>query len=323
MQFADRRSAAFSSRSDGWAQAMGSGDFARAWRISDRHLRHWRTYGPPKHEGPRHLQTIWDGRPLRGKRVLVRCYHGLGDTIQFIRFAAPLRAIARHVIVWVQPKLLPLIATVAGVDEALPLNDGTPNSDFDADIEIMELAHALRVDAEAIRRPLPYLAAPGPLPSIPGAGLAVGLVWQAGDWDPCRSLSAEAMSALSQVPGVRLLSLQRGPAALDAARIPAADAGTDDVMSTARLLRALDLVITVDTFIAHLAGALGVPVWLLLHHQCDWRWGRAGHSTIWYPTMRLFRQPAPSQWGAVIDTVAAELRLLRNNPRGQEQTNIQ
>src|SRR5690606_11292785 len=120
----------------------------------------WRTYGPPKHEGPRHLQTIWDGRPLRGRRVLVRCYHGLGDTIQFIRFAAPLRAIARHVIVWVQPKLLPLIATVAGVDEALPLNDGTPNSVFDADIEIMELAHALRVDAEAIRRPLPYLAAP-------------------------------------------------------------------------------------------------------------------------------------------------------------------
>src|SRR3954469_25203216 len=124
-------------KADPWMAAMRRGDFTLAWQIPDNHLARRLARGEPKHEGPRHLQGIWTGCPLVGKRVLVRCYHGLGDTVQFIRFAAPLRQLAREVIVWAQPPLAGLIATAAGVDRVLPLHDGTPDISFDADIEIM------------------------------------------------------------------------------------------------------------------------------------------------------------------------------------------
>src|SRR5215211_5665415 len=106
-----------------WVQAMRRGDFAAAWNISDTQLR---TRDAQDHTKlPRHFQNIWDGRPLLGKRVLVRCYHGLGDTIQFIRYAAFLKAVAAEVIVWVQPSLIPLLRSVRGIDRLLPLHDGS------------------------------------------------------------------------------------------------------------------------------------------------------------------------------------------------------
>src|SRR5690349_6954903 len=140
-----------------WMRAMQCGNFARAWEVSDTDLRARLATRRPLHTGPRHLQHIWDGRPLADKRVLVRCYHGLGDTMQFIRFAAPLRKMAREVLVWAQPPLLPLLATAAGVDRVLPLHDGTPEVDFDCELEIMELAHALRIDEQTIPCAVPYI----------------------------------------------------------------------------------------------------------------------------------------------------------------------
>ena len=106
---------------DGWVEAMRSGDFARAWTINDRDLTGLARV--PKHTGPRHLQRIWRGEALAGKHVLVRCYHGLGDTIQFLRFMRPLRAIARRVTVWSQPQLLRLVEGIEGVDCAIALHD--------------------------------------------------------------------------------------------------------------------------------------------------------------------------------------------------------
>src|SRR5436190_15091627 len=143
-------------RRDTWMAAMRRGDFARAWQISDADLRARLARGVPFQTGPRHLQSIWNGEPLAGKRVLVRCYHGLGDTIQFIRFAAPLQRLAKEVIVWAPRPLVRLIGTAAGVDRLLRLHDGVPGVDCDCDIEIMELAHALRVDARSITCPVPY-----------------------------------------------------------------------------------------------------------------------------------------------------------------------
>lgn len=109
---------------DRWTQAMRRGDFAAAWRISDNVLRTRMSRGETCWHWPRHHQFVWSGAPLAGRRVLVRCYHGLGDTIQFIRFAAPLRRQASGVIVWAQPALMPLLAGAEGVDEVLPLHDG-------------------------------------------------------------------------------------------------------------------------------------------------------------------------------------------------------
>jgi hypothetical protein len=296
-----------------WIRAMQSGNFARAWEVSDAYLRARLAAGMPPHAGPRHLQHIWDGKPLADKRVLVRCYHGLGDTIQFVRFAAPLRKIAREVVVWGQPPLLPLLATAPGVDRVLPLHDGTLDVDFDSDLEIMELAHALRIDEPAIRCAVPYVFVDKPRTPLPKrrGDLAVGLVWRAGDWDKRRSIPVRLLSALSHVSGVRLFSLQCGFATAEASRIPAKDVATSDVERTALTLRRLDLLISVDTFAAHLAGALGVRVWLLLHADCDWRWMQERTDTPWYPTMRLFRQRSAGDWPTVIEELTAALQQLR------------
>jgi hypothetical protein len=296
-------------RRDTWMAAMRRGDFARAWQISDADLRARLARGVPFQTGPRHLQSIWNGEPLAGKRVLVRCYHGLGDTIQFIRFAAPLQRLAKEVIVWAPRPLVRLIGTAAGVDRVLPLHDGVPGVDFDCDIEIMELAHALRVDARSITCPVPYL-----FPKISKARptnsaneLLVGLVWRAGDWDERRSLPGDLLSPLSYVSGVRLLSLQ-WPATGEATCIPAPNASSQDICEMAATLSGLDLLISVDTYAAHLAGALGVPVWLLLHVHCDWRWMDHRNDSVWYPTMRLFRQRRAGAWQPVMEEIAAALQ---------------
>lgn len=299
---------------DEWQTAMKRGDFAAAWRISDRHLAARMRRNQPQHVLPRHFQSIWDGSRLAGKRVLVRCYHGLGDTVQFIRFAAPLRTTAREVIVWCQPALMSLVATAAGVDRVLPLHDGAPDIAYDTDIEIMELAHALRIDASDLPGPIPYLhpSIPHRLPKASNR-LNVGLIWMAGGWDTRRTLQLMSLAPLAHLENLTLVSLQRGCTDIDRASLPMLDASTDDVETLAATLKRLDLLISVDTFVAHLAGALGVPVWLLLHADCDWRWRDRGTRSIWYPTMRLFRQPTPGAWAPVVAQVASELNTWARN----------
>src|SRR5918993_3284089 len=129
-------------RMDRWTAAMLRGDFNAAWDVSDA-LVHTTRLQDHK-TVPRHLQNIWDGTPVAGKRVFVRCYHGLGDTIQFIRYAALLKGVAAEVIVWAQPSLIPLLQTIKGVDRLLPLHDGVPDVEYDVDVELGELPHIFR-----------------------------------------------------------------------------------------------------------------------------------------------------------------------------------
>jgi len=293
---------------DGWRQAMRQGDFPSAWRISDRILAQRLARYERQAHLPRHLQSVWNGDPLAGKRVLVRCYHGLGDTVQYIRFARNLRRLARDVAVWVQPSLQSLVTSAAGVDHVMPLHDGTPDLDYDADIEIMELAHALRITAHDLPGPTPYLHAPPTHRPICGPDrLTVGLVWSGGDWDPRRSIPLAMFGALLRLPDIQFVSMQRGPASAQCSEVDIADASTDDVDGFAARLRGLDLLLSIDTFGAHLGGALGVPVWLMLHSDPDWRWMDDGDTSPWYPTMRLFRQRRMGQWDDVIADVAASL----------------
>src|SRR5438067_6954240 len=123
---------------------MRIGDFAAAWHVSDESLS-LRAPGEQPWHLPRHQQWVWDGRPLAGQRVLVRCYHGLGDTLQFARFLPLLAERAREVVVWAQPVLVPLLETMRHVGRVLPLHDGTPAVEYDVDIESMEILHALRI----------------------------------------------------------------------------------------------------------------------------------------------------------------------------------
>ena len=142
--------------SDAWLRHARRGDFDAAWRASDRILER---AGHHDWTIPRHQQQIWDGSPLAGQRVLIRCYHGLGDTIQFVRYVPLVRALAREVIVWAQPALVPLLRTVSGIGRLLPLRDGTPEVDYDVDVEVMELAHVFRTTLETIPSVVPYLFA--------------------------------------------------------------------------------------------------------------------------------------------------------------------
>jgi hypothetical protein len=273
-------------------------------------LGEYRRSGAIKHAGERHLQLIWRGEELKNKSVLVRCYHGLGDTIQFIRFAKPLREVAREVIVWCQPELLSLVRQVDGVDRVLPLHDGTPDTSFDIDIEVMELAHALRATPQLITRAVPYLPR-AICNEQPSSALSIGIVWEAGNWSPGRSAPAHLFSRLLEQGDVRLLSFQQGPGRALAGTIPAKDVAVPDLETLAASLMQLDLVITVDTMVAHLAGALGAPVWTMLHRDCDWRWPQTGGETIWYPTMKLFHQKAAGDWTSVMEEIVEELKLFR------------
>ncbi|RAI45088.1 glycosyltransferase family 9 protein [Rhodoplanes roseus] len=319
----DRAERATGTCDDPWMAAMRRGDFAGAWAVSDAILSERRASAETCWHWPRHQQFVWTGAPLAKRRVLVRCYHGLGDTLQFIRFAAPLRRIASHVTVWVQPALLPIVATAPGVDAVLPLHDGTPEARYDVDTEIMELAHALRV-TERMLGPVPYLFPPDADPSDDRSSRGkhrVGFVWKAGGWDPGRSVPTDTMRDLFRrlaARGVSPFILQRGLGDDELRGLPAVDIGSDDVLVTAARMRALDLVVSVDTMPAHLAGALGLPCITLLRAECDWRWMTGRDDTPWYPTMRLLRVPPGSDWA---DAVAAlETMLTPSHGSGNHQS---
>ena len=189
----------------------------------------------------------------------------------------------------------------------------------------MELPHALRLRLADLPGPIPYLVPPRGCasrlrscsPNGPGnrAGhVRVGLVWAAGDWRSERSLPPALLLPLSRLP-IDLVGLQRGPACHQAeaaglvGALRWAQGGDATIAETAALIGELDLVITVDTMVAHLAGALGRPVWTVLDAEADWRWMRRRDDTPWYPTMRLFRQLRPGLWEPVVEQLAAALAL--------------
>jgi len=305
-----------------WMSHMLRGDFAAAWRLADADRERRERAGIGCAGWPRHLRPVWDGQPLDGRKVLVRCYHGLGDTIQFIRYVPLLARRAAAVTVEAQPELLELFATLPGIDglHALSPNEERRCDDLgcDAEIDVTELPHAFRTTLATIPNGLPLFraepsrlaAARRRLAAVPGQ-LKIGLVWAAGAWKPERSIALECLARLGAIPGVAFVNLQRGPEYgrwLGKGGAPAMlDMSSDQIADTAAAISALHLVITVDTMVAHLAGSLGVPVWLMLHFAADWRWLLERNDSPWYPTMRLFRQPAPGDWDSVVANVSAAL----------------
>ena len=292
-----------------WVSAMRTGEFDRAWTITDRDLATYCQAQGDKHKGPRHLQRIWRGEELRNRRVLVRCYHGLGDTIQFARFLPPLAELAGGLIVWCQPELLPLIERVEGVDRVIALHDGTPAADFEVDIEIMEIPHAIRACRDLIELRRPYLTLPPrPMPRRVARreALAVGLVWEVGNWDKRRAVPAQLLNKLNG-QGIELYSLQRGAAPDEVDQIGAREVSTPNIVELGDRLGELDLVVSVDTMVVHLAGALGYEPWVMLHADCDWRWPMRGGASLWYPRARLFHQRLAGDWADVIDDVSSAI----------------
>lgn len=284
---------------------MLSGDFESAWRESDAITR--RAKPDPN--------RFWDGRPLDGRKVLVRCLHGLGDTIQFIRYAPLIRKKAHLLAIEAQPGLKLLLAQCSIADQVFTW--GEPEPAWDLQIEIIELPRIFRTTIDSIPSHVPYLdlsSVPSIRPYDGSRALKVGFVWSSSNFNPERSIPIERFASIFATRGVQFFALQAGP---ERTQLAPWSAGIIDlydetacVFATAKVLKSLDLVITVDTMLAHLAGALGRPVWTLLPFQCDWRWMLDRENSPWYPTMRLFRQPSVADWDSVMERVQCELEAL-------------
>ncbi|WP_294063459.1 glycosyltransferase family 9 protein [Sphingomonas sp.] len=281
-----------------WVEAMRSGRFEDAWQISEATLAERDPATRDDAALPYHLRWVWDGRSFDDRQVLVRCYHGLGDTIQFARFLPLLARRAASLTVEVQPRLLPLLADLAEREfELRPFDPAHPLPPSECDLEITELDFALGARPDAA--PPPYLCAqPAALPPR-----SVAFCYGAGDWDPSRCVPQELLAPLCRhAPCVTLMA---EPCSLDVLN-PGGCAF--DMAETAALIAGSELVITVDTMVAHLAGAMGRPVWLLLKADPDWRWPTQGTSTPWYPSMRLYSQPRAGDWDSVLEQVDADLK---------------
>jgi tetratricopeptide (TPR) repeat protein len=269
-------------------------------------------------------RPAWDGSPPQGRSILVYCEQGLGDTIQFVRYLPLLKERGARVIFCCQKELVALMAHAPGIDVLLvePAESGITEP-FDCHVPLLSLPRLLSPEPAKIPAVVPYLrldaeAADQWKSNLNHSGFKVGIVWagrpsNAEDWR--RSCRLADFSPLAGLSGVRFFSLQKGPAASEAATPPPGMDLVDlnpelqDFKDTAAVVMNLDLVVAVDTAVAHLAGALGRPIWTVLPHFPDWRWQLGREDSCWYRTMRIFRQPRPGDWRSVFDRVAAELSL--------------
>lgn len=289
---------------DPWTAAMRRGDYAAAFAIGEAALA---ARDPARRDDPLidyHRRWVWNGRAFDGEDVLVRCYHGLGDTIQFARFLPLLRQRARSVTVEAPARLHNLLATIRGVDRLIAFDHDAPTKPFARDIEITELPQALRACPQDAA--VPYLRASSA--AIPAG--TIGLCYSSGDWDHDRRVPPALLAPLCEAN--RCLSLVAEPTDL----VVLNPAGCPfDIDATASLVAACSLVITVDTMIAHLAGALGRPTWLMLKAEPDWRWSPDRTDTPWYPTMRLYVQQRAGEWNSVVGRITHDLSDLHSTHR--------
>jgi tetratricopeptide (TPR) repeat protein len=299
------------------------GDFSRGWV---EHEWRWRTSFMAA-AAARFTQPPWLGADdLRGKTILLHAEQGYGDTLQFCRYAALVAARGARVVLEVARPLSRLLATLDGAAEVITRGDQLPR--FDLHCPLMSLPLAFGTTLDTVPPPARVVPAPDRvaawrqrLAMLPHP--RVGLVWAGSSQrlhpvmralNRRRSITLGRFAPLAAVSGVSFVSLQKGDPAREAATPPAgmalldATGELDDFADTAALVAALDLVVSVDTAVAHLAGTLDVPVWILTQFDSDWRWLRERTDTPWYPTARLFRQPVFGDWDSVIDNVVTALR---------------
>jgi hypothetical protein len=292
------------------------GDFRRGWPEYE-----WRLKTNYMTETPTG-KPRWDGGSLENKVILIEAEQGHGDTVQFVRYLRDVKARGGTVILGCQPALRSLLAGCAGVDRIVSQGDLAPP--YDVETTLLSLPGIFQTSLDTIPADVPYLR----VPQSAGAQavttiarytgvLRVGLVWAGGihTKNRHRSLTLGQFRNLFGIEGTKFFSLQKGDAVADLKSFPQdiivdLDHYLGEFADTAATIQALDLVISVDTAVAHLAGALGKPVWTLIPFAPDWRWMLNREDSPWYPTMRLFRQPAPGDWSSVITRLKAQLTAL-------------
>jgi tetratricopeptide (TPR) repeat protein len=294
-----------------------TGNFSAGW---PEYEWRWQIPGTPKRpSGP-----AWDGGPLRGRTILLYPEQGAGDMMQFIRYVPLVKVRGGRVLVGCPKRMIPILSSCPGIDQFYHENPPPP---FDEHAALLSLPGIFHTDLNTIPADVPYLSAPPDLVDawrerLPRDGLfRVGINWQGSRtyrWDFMRSLPLAEFAPLAEVEGVRLFSLQKGTGIEQLADAPFAvedlgsrlDLGDAAFTETAAVIKNLDLVISSDTGLVHLAGALGAPVWLALSYIADWRWLLDRADSPWYPTARLFRQSTRGNWKEVFERMAEELRRL-------------
>ncbi len=290
------------------------------WRLTQRGPR-WERYRRP----------LWDGANPSGLRILLVAEQGLGDTLQFVRYVPWLANLGALVYLECPWRLTPLLRSLPGLARLIPA--GTVLPDYDVFLPLMSLPGRLGTGLDNIPADVPYLSVPQHLVARwqawldrEASGLRVGLCWASNASAKSarlRSLSLAQLLDVLGVDGITFFSLQRGPQAAEISGLPPGmrvvdlEAHASGILDTAAGIMNLDLVISVDTMVAHLAGAMARPVWTLLPFAADFRWMLGREDSPWYPTMRLFRQPAPGDWAGVIRELAGELILWRASREAQ------
>ncbi|MGE3778428.1 MAG: tetratricopeptide repeat protein [Pirellulaceae bacterium] len=295
-----------------WAE--GFAEYEWRWKCAGNRPRNW--YAPQ-----------WQGEPLTGKTIVLHAEQGRGDTIQFIRLAGIVKQLGARVIVACPGFLIPLLSSYEGVDELVRLSDPPPRCDFHA--PLMSLPGILEMTPDKVPCAVPYLSVPAARVAqwrryLAGDGrFSVGISWRGNPEHACdnyRSVSLEALRPLLHLPNVRFVSIQRGRGSEEVEQLAAhfdlvelgshLDVADGAFLDTAAVMHCLDLMISVDSAPAHLAGALGIPVWVALGFSADWRWLKDRKDSPWYPTMQLFRQPRPGEWHSVFESMSQELKAV-------------
>jgi tetratricopeptide (TPR) repeat protein len=299
------------------------GDFKNGWREYE-----WRW--KRKNHRPKNIfkQPIWNGEPLNGKTIFIYEEQGIGDTFQFIRYAQELKNMGAHIIFACRKALIPLLSLLPYLDQVQALNHQPPN--FDCHIPLLSLPYFFKTTLETIPTKIPYLHASNELIKHwnkkikTNSNVKIGICWQGSTSyrSPflqavvaAKSMPLNHFASLGSLENVTLYCLQQvnGMDQLQSCSFPLItfdntfDKQHGSFMDTAALITCLDLVITIDTSIAHLAAGLGTPVWLLLPTPPDWRWMLDRNDTPWYPNMQLFRQPSPGDWETVMATIYKKL----------------
>jgi Tfp pilus assembly protein PilF len=303
---------------------LGLGDFAAGWR---KYEWRWDRFNS-QHQRRNFPQPLWlGGESIEGKTILLHADQGLGCTLQFIRYLPLVARRGARAVIEVQRPLVPLLAGLPDAPAIVARGDRLPDFDFHCPLLSLPLAFATTI--ETIPADVPYLAAPAPeiarwRAQLPRDGAAlVGLAWAGNPGhanDHNRSIALRHLLPLLRMPGIRFVSLQHELRAgdaqlLDQANVLRIGERVANFADTAAVVSCLDVVITVDTAIAHLAGALGKPTWVLLPFSPDWRWFLDRSDSPFYPTARLFRQPAADDWESVAAQVGDALNALPQRDR--------